>query len=368
MVVSIRVQGAPNYYQCETGILDRLDELVQRYGFKKGIVIHGENSWSAAEPFFPKKTTISLDFYLYGGECSEDEIDRFTQKILSEEAGFVIGIGGGKVMDLAKASGNKARCDVVLIPTLAATCAPWTPLSVIYDDRAQFLYYTIFPRSTLMTLVEPRILLDSPVRYLRAGIGDTLAKWYEADALTRSLPNLSMPVQIAVYSAKTCQEILMEDSVQAVMDLEKGVLTDAIVRVIETNIMASGMVGGFGDHYGRVAGAHSIHNGMTQVRATHHLLHGEKVAYGILVQLALEKRFDEIERLLPLYENLKLPTKMEELGIPVAQREKAVEQIAESALQPIESIHFMDNLFRKLDVTNAIYALESRIGVKGGVK
>ena len=48
-----------------------------------------------------------------------------------------------------------------------------------------------------------------------------------------------------------------------------------------------------------MAGAHAIHNGLTFIPETHRVLHGQKVAYGILVQLALEGRTDEIAELIP---------------------------------------------------------------------
>ena len=77
------------------------------------------------------------------------------------------------------------------------------------------------------------------------------------------------------------------------------------------------MVGGFGDYYGRVAGAHSIHNGLTVLKETHHALHGEKVAYGILVQLVLENKWTEIEELQVFYENLVLPASLKDLGVKI---------------------------------------------------
>lgn len=36
-------------------------------------------------------------------------------------------------------------------------------------------------------LVEPQIILNAPAEYLLAGIGDTLAKWYEAAVLALNL-------------------------------------------------------------------------------------------------------------------------------------------------------------------------------------
>lgn len=355
----IHVQGAPNYYECQEGILERLEDLLLRYSFEKGIVIHGEKSWAVTQPFFPDIKHPALTFYRYQGECSEAEIRAAAEKATEAEADFVLGIGGGKVLDLAKAVGNHIQKDVVLIPTLAATCAAWTPLSVIYDQQGAFVKYTIFPRATLMVLIEPRILLNSPVNYLRAGIGDTLAKWYEARALTDHLSSIRVPVKVGLEGAKLCKDVLLQDGAQALDDLEHKRLSTAFLNVVETNILSGGIVGGFADAYGRIAGAHSIHNGLTRFQETHHLLHGEKVAYGILVQLALENDWDEINRLLPYYRELQLPYSLDMLGL--SANNDMLLQLAEGALKPGESIHLMQNTFTEKDVVRAVQSLQSFI-------
>lgn len=356
---TICVRGAPNQYECRIGVLNELGERLRPLSAKTGLVIHGDKSWQATQPYFPQLESLSLTFIRYGGECSEKEICRITEETKTRRADVVIGIGGGKVLDLAKAVGNQTARDVILIPTLASTCAAWTPLSVIYDDAGQFVTYTIFPRSAFMVLIEPRIILQAPTEYLRAGIGDTLAKWYEAKVLTRTLEEeLPVPVQIALQTAKLCKDVLLQDGANALQDARDGKLSPAVLRVIEANIAAGGMVGGFGDQYGRIAGAHSVHNGLTRLSETHHLLHGEKVAYGILVQLALENNWEEIEQLIPHYRRLRLPSSLSDLGLSPENR-TAIESIAEGALLPGESIHFMPSRFSRGDVIRALDTLET---------
>ncbi|MBB6451947.1 putative oxidoreductase [Salirhabdus euzebyi] len=357
-MLNIQVQGAPNFYQCYEGVLNILQEKIDEQNWQKGILLHGNKSWQAANDFFPNLST-PLTLLPYQGECSTEEVNRISEITVAEHADFIIGVGGGKVMDLAKAVGNENDLSVILIPTLAANCAPWTPLSVFYDGEGNFLHYTIFPKSTYMVLIEPRILLDAPVDYLRAGIGDTLAKWYEADVLSKDISPKPLPLEIALHAAKMCKEVLLKEGEEAISAVYKGHLTSSFVRVIETIILAGGMVGGYGDHYGRIAGAHSIHNGLTYIKETHSYLHGEKVAYGILVQLALENRLDEVEKLLPFYQKLNLPISIKDFGIFNQMKEK-IAIIAEEATKPSESIHYM-HVSNQKEVINGIYSLEQFI-------
>ncbi|MDC3415963.1 iron-containing alcohol dehydrogenase family protein [Aquibacillus salsiterrae] len=335
----ILIKGSPSIYECYPGVLDTLDQKLAKNDFTKGMLIHGDLSWEAALPFFPRLET-PLTKVRYNRECTFQEVERISQIAHDQATDFILGVGGGKVMDIAKACGNETGLPVILIPTLASNCAPWTPLSVFYDEQGNFLHYTIFEHNTFMVLVEPTIIVNSPVSYLRAGIGDTIAKWYEADILTRKLNTMPIGIEIAMHAARLCRDVLLEEGIEAISSVEKREVTTAFTRVIETIIMAGGMVGGYGDHYGRVSGAHSIHNGLTTIPETHPHLHGNKVAYGILVQLAIENRPEEIELLLPFYQQLNLPISITELGITTNQ-EWAISQIAAAATKEGESIRLM---------------------------
>ncbi|WP_226035816.1 iron-containing alcohol dehydrogenase family protein [Aquibacillus saliphilus] len=355
---NIQVQGAPSIYQCFEGVLQELPQKLTEQKFKHAVIIHGEKSWNAAKGFL-SNLSIPVTKINYNGECSHEEVERINTIIEQNNADVIIGVGGGKIVDIAKANGNSLDIPVILIPTLASNCAPFTPLSVFYDQLGNYVEHIIFPKSTFMVLVEPKIIIDSPTSFFRAGIGDTIAKWYEADVLTRALPSKSIPLEVALHAAKLCRDVLIEKGPEAISSLEKKEISPAFMQVVETIILAAGMVGGFGDKYGRISGAHSIHNAITHVPKTHSYLHGEKVAYGILVQLALENRPDEINYLLPHYKKLKLPISLSELGIK-QNVNVAIETISTNAVKPGESIHLM-NVSKKEQVQEAIEFLENHI-------
>lgn len=354
--ISIRIQGAPSFYKCQVGILQELPALLKERNIRSLLIIHGEKSFQAILPYWPELAEIETTYIVYSGVCTDDEISRFKDLAHSLHADAVVGIGGGTVLDLAKAASHEARTDVILIPTLASTCAAWTPLSVIYDEEGRFQTYTVFPRSTYMVLVEPRVILEAPLDYLKAGIGDTLAKWYEASVLVHDLEYVPLPVEVALHAAKLSRDRLLKESHQALIDCEKGNLSSSVLTIIEANILLGGMVGGFGDEYGRVAGAHSIHNALTNLPCTKGFLHGEKVAYGILVQLALEGNKEEIKALLPFYRQIGLPSACKHLSI---KGQGDIQTIAEKALLPQESIHFMKEKFKEHDIVAAIEKLEA---------
>lgn len=355
------VHGAPSEYVLKEDILEQLESKLLERGFQKVLVIHGEKSWQAAKPYWPEFTKIEFEDYTYGGECSITEIETVKEIVNSNSYDALLAVGGGKVLDLVKAVSHLTHKSFVLVPTLASNCSAWTPLSVLYDDSGAFIRYDIYPSSASLVLIEPRILLHAPLNMLIAGIGDTLAKWYEADVQISVIDNKPVPLQISHYAARQCKDILLLHSEGAIKAAETGILNDDFVKVAETIIVLGGMVGGFGDHYGRIAGAHAIHNGLTIIEETHHALHGEKVAYGILIQLVLEEKWEEINQLIPFYRKLRLPVSLISLGVKEIT-EDIINAVATKSVIPEESIHVMPiGPITCSRVSKAIATLEQRV-------
>lgn len=361
---SISVHGAPSEYILQEGALELLERKLVERGLKHILVVHGMKSWIAVQPYWPTFSEVVYQEHTYGGECSLDEITELAKTVEKDGFDAVVGVGGGKVLDLVKAVCDMTHTQAILVPTLASNCSPWTPLSVIYDQTGAFIKYDVYPICASLVLIEPNILLQAPKAMFIAGIGDTLAKWYEADVQMERLHNKPVPLQISHYTARQCKVLLMEHSEGALKAINAGALNDDFIKIVETIIVLGGMVGGFGDHYGRIAGAHSIHNGLTALVATHHVLHGDKVAYGILVQLVLEGKQHEIELLLPFYRSLGLPYSLKGLGIEEIE-DDIVTMIAEKSTIKEESIHVLPIGDVDADrVKKAIYELETMIARK----
>ena len=352
-MTSIKVQGSPNIYRHHQGALVELKQTIEKQGFKQGLLVTGEQSWQQARQQL-EALDLPVKKECYQGECSRTEVARLQQIALDLEADFLLAVGGGKVIDVTKATAVSLGIPYLIVPTLASNCAAFTPLSVFYTDDGVFTDHVVFDQAAFMVAVEPALILTTPPDYLRAGIGDTLAKWYEAKPLVEALANYPVAVEISQHAAKLCRGVLIDLGETARTDHAQGNTTDAFTKVVDTIIMASGMVGGFGEHYGRISGAHSVHNGLTVLPETHAHLHGDKVAYGILVQLALFDGWDDIDELLPFYHALGLPTSFRDLEISGDVLEKFT-AVAAHATKPGESIH----LLGKVDQTALAHAMQA---------
>ncbi len=250
---------------------------------------------------------------IFGGECSMEEIQKHLENRGSRDV--VIGIGGGKALDTAKAVGHFSHCPVIVVPTVASSDAPCSRLSVIYTPEGVFEQYLPLKGNPSMVIMDTEVIAKAPVRFLAAGIGDALATYYEAAACAQSNA-VTMAgghtTRTALALAKFCRDTLLEDGIKAIAAVKMGLCTKAVENVIEANTYLSGV----GFESGGLSGAHAVHNGLTVLPGCHKMLHGEKVAFGVLTQLVLENRpLDEFKEIAGFCKEVGLPITLAELGL-----------------------------------------------------
>jgi len=331
------VVGPANYYS-HPGALLRLDDFYHQDQLSRAVWIYGERAIAAAQPFLPESFSLPGARHLpFGGHCTDPDLTALAQAS-GDDRQVGIGIGGGALLDPAKALARRLNVPCVAIPTIAATCAAWTPLSVWYNSAGQASHYEVFNDANHLVLVEPEILLRAPVEYLLAGIGDTLAKWYAAVVLAPEPDVLPLTVRLGIDTAATLRDVLINQSAAALEDQRNGVLSQNFRDVIDAIIAGGGMVGGLGERYTRIAAAHAVHNGLTILPQTVRYLHGTKVAYGILVQCVLLSKIDTARQLIAAYQQFNLPTTLAALAVDINNHTE-IDQVIAHTLRPAESIH-----------------------------
>ena len=336
----IRVVVGPANYFSHPGSLNHLHDFFTDEQLSRAVWIYGERALAAAQTKLPSAFELpGAKHILFRGHCSESNVQQLAAES-GDDRSVVIGVGGGALLDTAKALARRLGLPFVAVPTIAATCAAWTPLSVWYNDAGQALHYEIFDDANFMVLVEPEIILNAPQEYLLAGIGDTLAKWYEAVVLAPQPETLPLTVRLGINNAQVIRDALLNSSEQALADQQNQQLTQSFCDVVDAIIAGGGMVGGLGDRFTRVAAAHAVHNGLTVLPQTEKFLHGTKVAYGILVQSALLGQDDVLAQLTGAHQRFHLPTTLAELEVDI-NNQAEIDKVIAHTLRPAESIHYL---------------------------
>lgn len=291
-------------------------------------------------------------------DCSEAVLARLTQQAQAQGADLIIAVGGGKALDTGKLLAHHLKLPIVTIPTSASTCAAWTALSNVYSDRGAFLYDVPLPKAPDLLILDYDLIATAPPRTLVAGIGDALAKWYEASV--SSGDSQETLIIAAVQQARVLRDLLFQQAPLALENPQSPVWC----QVVDATVLLAGVIGGLGGAQCRTVAAHAVHNGLTHIDSHHATLHGEKVAYGILVQLRLEELVTGSQlaatarqQLLQFYGSLGLPCTLEDLGLG----EVSLSQLQEAAIvacQPNSDIH---HLPFPIDVNQVLGAMVSTL-------
>lgn len=353
-------QSGPQRHISDAKAYDQLPSFISELGVTKVLFLHGTKSLAAAQPYLPDfGSEVTVEDVLFNGECSYEEIDRVERIAKEQGIEMVIGLGGGKVLDTAKSVTTGTHMYLVLIPTLASNGAPWSALSVHYKENGEHINHEIYKETANLMLLNPEVILNSPIDYFVAGIADTLAKFYESELIFENLPEEQYTVALTIsrQMANNCKEVLLNDAIQAVEDMKNDKMTHTWRNVAETVIVMAGTVGGWGDAYARSTGAHSVHDALTLFPQTGHLLHGAKVGYGILVQLVIEGHFENIKELLPFYKTLGVPTNFHELNLDGITDEE-IDKIAYEATTEEKTMNLIPLPITAQTVRDAMLKLE----------
>lgn len=353
--------ASPGKYVQGRGVLDELGKHLTTLG-TKAFVIADDIVWEITG----KRVKTSLEqagagltYERFNGEASGNEILRLANIARAAHTDIVVGLGGGKTLDTAKAVADELKQRVAIVPTVASTDAPCSALSVIYTDEGVFDTYRFYNKNPDLVLVDTEVCAQAPVRLFASGIADGLATYVEAQAVKRTNA-LSMvggkPTIAGMAIARACEETLLAYGYSAYKAVEKHAVTPAVEAVVEANTLLSGL----GFENGGLAGAHAIHNGFTAVKGDiHHLTHGEKVAYGTLTHMVLEQRPDEeIARYIRFYRQIKMPTTLKEIHLENETFENLV-KIGELACAEGDTLRNLNVNLTAQEVAYALIAVDA---------
>jgi glycerol dehydrogenase-like iron-containing ADH family enzyme len=274
-------------------------------------------------------------------DCCEEDLAAVAGVAHSAGCDLVVAAGGGKVLDAGKLLADRLDWACVTVPTSAATCAGWTALANLYTPDGAFRGDVSLRRCPDLLVFDHGLIRQAPPRTLASGVADAMAKWYEASVSSGS--STDGLVQQAVQLARVLRDQLLLEAEAAMAD-PAG---EAWGRVAEACGLTAGLIGGIGGARCRTVAAHAVHNGLTQLAASHGRLHGEKVGFGILVQLRLEEQLggnrlaEQARRqLLPLFERLGLPVTLPELGLAEASLAE-LEEVCRFACREGSDLHHL---------------------------
>lgn len=301
-------------------------------------------------------------FAEFGGECTADEIERLAGLARQGRASSVVGVGGGKAIDTAKGVAREISAALVIVPTVASNDSPTSRLAVVYTGEHVLAEVRLMAHNPDAVVVDTSVIVRAPERFFVSGIGDALSKKFEADACFHT-GGLNFyrahPPYVALTLADACYAAIREHAVPAIEALRRGEPDDAFERTVEATILLSGLA----FENGGLSIAHSLTRGLSADPALARALHGEQVAWGLLVQLVLEGRdAGTIDDLLDFYRRVGLPRRLRDLAGGDGDIAARAQTIARVTWERAPYVRHLRAPVDAARIERAILELESRVG------
>lgn len=340
---SPRVIIAPHRYIQGDGVMDNLGHYISIFNSRKTALFITKGGFNRiGKRILASLSESNIDpvILYFEGECCDDEINRHLKQLEDKPVDSLIAVGGGKCLDAGKCVAHCLSIPVVICPTLASTDAPCSAVSVMYTPEGAFDRPWSFPESPALVLVDTGIIARSPLRHLVAGMGDALATYYESRTCFNNPKARSMvgarPTATAIAIAELGAKILFEFGEKAVTAVKKSIVNEALENVIEANTLVSGV----GFESGGLAASHGVAQVFPVVPFLHqNYLHGEMVAFGILVHLCLEDNVAETVHVAEFFNRVGLPVHLGQLSLEPDKNAKEIDSIINEAMN-IPFLHY----------------------------
>lgn len=303
-------------YSIGENVYQEVAAICEEYG-TKAVCIGGHRALEKASGLLKEALQASsieiLDTLWYGGEAAYENVEKLKAEEAVQQAELIFAFGGGKALDTCKVLSDQLNKKLFAFPTIAATCAAITSVCAMYEPSGVFKNLYHRSRPAHHTFIHTQVIAQAPDVYLWAGIGDTLAKGYEPELSSRG-HELDHANNVGVTLSALCKEPLVRYGAQALKDCQVNQCSKALEETILAIIVSTGLVSNYViNDYNSVV-AHAMCYGFTTLKKVEeNHLHGEIVAYGVLVQLMLDHKLTELKKILPFYEAVQLPTQLADL-------------------------------------------------------
>lgn len=344
-------------YSIGKDCFESIKDSCNRFG-KKCVIVHGEKAFNATKNELVKeieKAGITIcKTILYGKDATYENVEKIKNDVAINEADFLFAVGGGKCIDTVKVVGDMINKPVISIPTIASTCAAVTKISIMYTDDGVFKDIYHCEKAPVYCIINTNVIMNAPLIYLWAGIGDTVAKNVETHFSCRN-DEIEYKDELALEVSNLCFDSIIKHGAKGYKDAENKVLSKDLEITIQNILISTGIVSLIINPDYNSALAHSLFYGLTcrkEIEKNH--LHGEVVSYGVLVQLMADNQLDKLEQAYAFYRDIKLPVCLNDLDL---QSDDPLEDVISLTLQNKELNHIPYPITRSM-IMNAIQKLE----------
>src|SRR6056297_802619 len=215
----------------------------------------------------PESSTIIVE------TASFESIERVIETAQAEEADYLIGLGGGKPIDIAKMAADEINCGLVSVPTAASHDGIVSGRPSIPEGDTR---HSVAADPPLAVVADTEILADAPWELTTAGCADIISNYTAVKdwELAHRLKNVEYSEYSGALSQMTA-EMLVGNSDSIRRDLEESswlvvkalVSSGVAMSIAESSRPASGAEHLFSHQLDRIAPGAALHGHQVGVGA-----------------------------------------------------------------------------------------------------
>ena len=292
------------------GVIEDVRGMCERLHFRGAgtIITGGRTAEVAGKRVMDLMEGYDLDMCRVG-DATQENVDLICRRAMESGSSFILAVGGGSKIDLAKVVSNELHLPFVAIPTSASHDG-------IASNRASLKSAegsrSIESASPMGVLADTEIISQAPYRLLASGCADVISNltaimdWDFA----RRLKGESFSRTAYSLSKHAAEEILDASG------LIKPGVEDSVWIAIKPIIM-SGVSMSFAGSSRPTSGAEHMFSHMLDLRCPGKSLHGEQCGVGSIMTMYLHG--GDWERIRDALAEIGAPTTAKELGIPAEE-------------------------------------------------
>ena len=210
----------------------------------------------------------------------------FAERIIATDIQCIVGMGGGKVLDVCKYASYISKTPFLSLPTTAANDGLSSPIAVLkrQDNKPKSLQCSV----ASMVLIDTNIIINGPQDLIKAGIGDTISNY-------TALMDWDLAYERKKESMNGYAHLMSNNALDILLKAHYNAICPEFVELLVNSLVLSGIAMDFAGSSRPVSGSEHLFSHALDYYSSSQNLHGLQTALGTVSVLRLmEKDTNEI--------------------------------------------------------------------------
>lgn len=198
-----------------------------------------------------------------------------SEYVIKEDIDCIVGIGGGKTLDMCKYVSHIVKKHFISIPTAMAHDGIASPIAVLTTEEG--INKSLVCGVPSGIIIDMDIIMKSPVRLIKAGIGDILSNY-------TAIYDWQLAEKRGLDKVNEFSSLLASAATTSIVNFgEKNINNEKFIKQLSESIILSGMAMEIANSSRPCSGSEHLFSHALDKYTSHTNLHGLQVALGAII-------------------------------------------------------------------------------------